>query len=367
MRILISDYHAGCQMWQKALLEELGHTVDILSFSGHTYLLTKQTHSISLTNDTIQRANISRILPIINSGDIEYLSNTYDTAIVSFPPSFYIFFENISFRYPLIVNCGHRLHIHSNEPNTVVNKLCIDTLSNKVKLCTMSTYDKEYIQHYTGLSAIELHVTCFHIPLNLSYKPSREEILIGPAHVSYIEPFSSFDAINSQGHKYGLKFAKIKDLYPNYSYSDLVNHKAVVLFPYSAFSISMVELYELGIPMFVPSPRLVVEHTLMKDAALYPYYTSQENMHKFDIAHPDSPHRYSPNSYNKDDMLYWQQFTFFNTRKHIIYWDTVDDLFTKLNTTDLHAVSTAMIEETKVFRQQQLDAWRTLLDSLQPR
>jgi hypothetical protein len=348
-----------------ALLTELGHTVHILSFSGHKYLL-NQYETIAVSDDSIKLADIQCISPIINIEDIYHISRQYDTALISFPPSFYRFFDNIPFKYPLLLNCGHRLHIHNNQPSLFLDKLRNDVLSNKVKLCTMSTYDREYIKHYTNLHATELPVTCFHLP-HLSYTPIKEEILIGPAHAHQLAPFSSIDNMNSYGSKYNIVFAKIKDLYPNYSYSDLVNHKAVVVFPYSAFSISMVELYELGIPMFVPSQRLVVEHSLMNDAALHPFYASYEKMRELDIPDPDSPHTYSPNSYNKGDMMYWQQFTFFNTRKHIIHWDSIEELMHKLNTTDFKAVSAAMMEETQRFRQEQLDNWRDMLNSLQPR
>jgi hypothetical protein len=368
MRIVISDYHVGCHKWQQAILEELGHTVDIMSFAGSRYEF-RQTPPLFISMDSFQKSNITNITPITNDEDIQAISQRYDTALISFPPSFYTFFRNIPFKFPLLVNIGHRVHIHTPNPLQFIEALKKDISDNIVNATAMSTYDKEYVKHYLGLDLPELPVTCFYLPRDKSYSPNRPEILIGPAHanMSNIKHITSIEDMNKVGSQFGLQFACIKSLYSHYIFEDLLQHRAVVLFPYSAFSISMVELYELGIPMFAPSKRLMSESALMQDAALYPFYMSSSKMNEVDIPHKDTPHPYSPNLYNKDDMMYWQAFTFFNTRKHIIYWDSVDDLCNKLTTTDLQKVSNDMQEETARFRREQLENWSSMLASLVPR
>jgi hypothetical protein len=41
-RILICDFHVGCQMWQQALLKELGFDPRVLSLSGNKKYLREE-------------------------------------------------------------------------------------------------------------------------------------------------------------------------------------------------------------------------------------------------------------------------------------------------------------------------------------
>ena len=47
----------------------------------------------------------------------------------------------------------------------------------------------------------------------------------------------------------------IHDVYKHYEASDLVSHPAIIYLPYSVMSFRLVELYSLGIPIFIPSPK----------------------------------------------------------------------------------------------------------------
>uniref|UniRef100_A0A6C0AJ98 Glycosyltransferase n=1 Tax=viral metagenome TaxID=1070528 RepID=A0A6C0AJ98_9ZZZZ len=349
MKILVVDQHAGCQMWQAALLKELGHDVTIDSSSGHAHLIPS-----NWKRNVIVRDN-----GIIVNGD--ELAREFDTVVAGFPPNFMNEFKNIRFRHKKIINCGHRFHIQPSYG---------PVLMDDVFLASMSRYDAEYIKHYTGITPHALDVACFHLPRTLAYRPTRKEILISPVHAQCVLPFSSLEHMNSMALQDGsdLVFSRAHHLYGNFKYEDLVNHPACVLFPYSAFSISMIEMYELNIPMFVPSPSILTEMTgpkqLMNDVLLYPCYMDEREMMKRDIPHPSSPHAYSPNSYRKEDIKYWFQFTYFNTRKNVIYWNSPKDLFNKLRTTNLSEVSERMRIENEEHRAKQLDAWKICLSNI---
>jgi hypothetical protein len=170
--------------------------------------------------------------------------------------------------------------------------------------------------------------------------------------------------MNSQSKKQGYNyiFSTIKSIYKNYKYEDLVNHRATVLFPYSVFSISMIEIYEMNIPMFVPSKRLLLETGIMNDVSIYPCYGSYDDMKNMDIPHSNSPHKFSPNSINKEDLNYWLDFTYFNTKENVIYWDSPEDLFSKLNSTNFDEVSEKMKIENELHRTKQLNNWKNLLE-----
>ena len=146
----------------------------------------------------------------------------------------------------------------------------------------------------------------------------------------------------------------------SFSYENILAHKAVVIFPYSVFSISMVEMYELNIPMFVPSPKALVEMGLMNDVSLYPCYFSEEHMRHVDIPSKFSQHNYSPNSYRREDKLYWLNFAYFMQKENVIFWDDIKDLFEKLKNTDMENVSYSMREENARHRHTQLRNWKKL-------
>jgi len=357
MRILISDYHAGCQLWQACTLKQLGIDVIIDSYSGHSFLIDDALKQ-NVTPETKQYSQVNNITPINSYSDIKAVSN-FDTVLVSFPPKFIDLYKNCKLKYPKILNAGHRLHIHTlNDPNFVTN-LIHQVENNEVILCSMSKYDTEYIKYYTGITPIELYVTCFHIPSSISYKPVRKEILISPVHATNLAPFSSVFDMNFKANTlgYDLKFFTVKSIYKNYKYEDLVNHKATVLFPYSVFSISMIEMYEMNIPMFVPSKELLLETGIMNDVSVFPCYGSYEDMKSIDV--PSCTR--SPNSTDIEDKNYWLDFAYFNTKQNIIVWDSPEDLFQKLCSTNLNEVSSKMKEENRQHREKQLHNWKTLL------
>ena len=367
MRILISDFHAGCQLWQHAILESIGNEVFINSFSGHSHLIENK-KKISVTPEAQARCNIHNIEPILNSNEVERVIS-YDTVLVSFPPKFIDLYKNVKFKYPKLLNVGHRLHILTKHDAGFIDSLTAQVKNNEIIICSMSVYDTEYIKHYMGVTPLELYVTCFHIPQTISYSPTRSEILISPVHATSVLPFSSISEMNRIASQkgYNLHFSGIKTLYGNYKYENLVQHKATVLFPYSVFSISMIEMYEMNIPMFVPSKRLLMETNIMNDVSIFPCYGSEEDMKRIDIPHKDSPHTYSPNSTKPEDKLYWLSFTYFNTKENVIFWDSQDDLFDKLVTTDLQEVSNRMKKENTEHREKQLKNWKHMLEMVNQR
>lgn len=363
MKFLISDYHAGCQIWQYSILQYLGHNINIDSFSGcKNYIPNNynQTNLVSFYNKNISVINIDFT---INLNIIKYISKIYDTIIVSYPPKFIDVFKNIKFKYPKILNVGHRLHIHTRNDKLFIENLKTQINNNEIILCSMSKYDTEYIKHYLDIEPIQLDVICLYLPLN-SYLPSRNEILISPAHAIDISPFESVNNMNiiAKNLGYNLEFVKIKDIYPNYIHEDLIKHKATVLFPYSIFSISMIELYELNIPMFVPSKKLLLSTDLMKDVSLYPCYTSESEMIELDKPHPNTVHKFSPNSYNYKDREYWLNFAYFYNKENIIYWDSPEDLFYKISNTNLKEVSIKMKLENNKHKENQINNWKKLLE-----
>lgn len=102
-------------------------------------------------------------------------------------------------------------------------------------------YDAEYIKYFTGIKDVPV-LPNFCAYTNVNYAPSKPQILIGPGR-----------GINEKLHRElqqraartNLKFARIRDLYPHFEYSDLVKHRAIVLIPYQVSIMSIFEYYRM--------------------------------------------------------------------------------------------------------------------------
>jgi hypothetical protein len=382
MKILIADYHVGTQLWQKAILYYLFQNVDVESLSGHGHLIGGMT-----TNKLIQEigaiyggvggswdeAKTNIIKQKFSENDIKQ-TFVHDAVITSFPPG--LFTAYTAFRdMKVICNAAHRFH-NGHYP-IEINKRFIKQLiemaaSDKHIVASMSKYDSEYIRHYTGIEPVPLYVSCFHLDPRNHYRPTSDTILIGPAHAHKISPFESIDDLHNQAARWSLQhkkqkinFAHMKSLYPEYQYADLGKllgqHKAIIIFPYSVFSISMVEIYESHIPCFVPSIDILIKHKSMYDRVMFPTYCTESDMTKIDTPHFTSPHKLSPNSYDEDAERYWLQFCYFYQQKNTVVWNSLDDLMNKLTTLDLHAINKRMHAENMENRKTQLNNWRKIV------
>jgi len=66
-----------------------------------------------------------------------------------------------------------------------------------------------------------------------------------PTHIKHPRPYLNYYRV------------RIRAALNGFSYQDLLRFKAIVMFPYSAFSGIMLELLEMGVPMFYPSKSLL--------------------------------------------------------------------------------------------------------------
>jgi hypothetical protein len=202
--------------------------------------------------------------------------------------------------------------------------------------------------------------------------PANRTVLIGPSH--NLDTVIGFDndlaELNRQSADYANRhgfapyvFEFIKKVYPGNTASpgNLARHPAVLMNPYSTFSISMVELYQMNLPFFVPSDELLVDR--MGDVRLCPIYQTQEAVDELDRHHPvtGSGYAYSPNDPTPAAQRYWMKHMYFNQVENAQRWSTPKELFDKLYHTDLAALHGRMKTENKRLFNAQAEAWTTLL------
>ena len=204
-----------------------------------------------------------------------------------------------------------------------------------------SVYDQQYIFHYTGLHALPLYSYTVLYTGSPPYKPTRDEIL----YISRME--------NRLADKLVAKVKKFKivdtyKVYSHYTTSDLVNHRAMVYFPYAAMSFKLVEYYGLGIPLFMPSPRFFrTTHSFGRDRSTITHGCGKKEIDQQMKPHPTSTHPYSPNTLGGEAEYYWLQFGDFYQWPHITYFDDMEELERKLEEADFESIHNLMMKEVK--------------------
>jgi hypothetical protein len=160
-------------------------------------------------------------------------------------------------------------------------------------------------------------------------------------------------------------FATAKQLYGHYEYHQLLNHRAIVIFPYAMMSYGITELYALGIPILVPTIDLLIELGLGNDRTT----TNDCGLRDRLIAPPRSPassHPFSPEDMSKDAKRYWFQFADYYQWPHITRFSDFKELEEALESLDFRAVHERMADEN-VFRERRLkENWESVFRVIEP-
>ena len=154
------------------------------------------------------------------------------------------------------------------------------------------------------------------------------------------------------GREQALRFGRIREFYSNYHWADLAKHPAAVIFPHSAYSITIAELYEMNIPLFVPSVEVMLKNRMPGEVIRHHYRGTP---------HPQST---LPQSLHDNGlaMARWLRFCYFYQKENAIVWDSPDDLFRKLSEYDLADISEKMYRENKASRKESLRRWGEVLN-----
>ncbi len=419
--ILIIDFHIGLIMEHKALFEKLGHNVQILSLSGHTHFLKDYfpypspptppvrlhrylntiTEMASRRINKMHRDFFNAHISAVNyrrreSAKISLakqlakkilLSMTLkkhllqaDYILCSFPPILFYATKMIMNEFgldkPIILTMGHRFNIRVN------TKAANELLKREILLLheddrhivgAMHEYDYQYAKNYLGIHVEKTYLQAFHIPLKKPVSPSPSNtILLGPAHNRSLFGFAaSVTELNEQYHswccrlgieaKYNFDF--IKNLHRRYKIDDLREYAGVVIFPYSAYSISMIELYTLNLPFFAPSVDLIIKHNFANDRVLFPIYCTKE---QYEQMENDGEGLDSPNSYHPDAQRKWLQYAYYNCKENVLTFNSKEHLFRQVSQLPNYQgdLSSRMYEENRQQREGCLQLWQGLLEKI---
>ena len=380
------DGHVGCQLWQRAVLRELGVETKVLSLrkSDARPQLPRHDNPVSAREREILK-NIKRLWR--NGGgrrgwnkvhatllrlacgrrDVAALFGGHDVLLGSYPPAVgrLLFDLARDCKSRVILNLGNRCTLNGASVRKFRSFAALLTEIHESRehvLAAMHEYDFQYARHYLGLEPRKLYVACHHLPL-ARHRPTRDAVLIGPPSTPAAPraptPFGSAQNMNAayaswrakNGRRKTMRFEQIRSLYPNYDWRDLASHPAVVIFPYSSFSVSMAELYEMNVPFFVPSAEFLIRHRMPQEIVNHRCHARP---------HPRSPH---PCSFHDDEraMAYWLRFCYFYQLENAVVWNSAPDLFQNLNDCDLSEISGKMYAENRARRRESLRCWGEVL------
>ena len=213
-----------------------------------------------------------------------------------------------------------------------------------------SRYDQEYLHHYTGLDSFPLYSYSGFYTAGNSYSPKREEILC-------MSRFS--DACSIRGIS-KFRVLNVHTLYPHYSLSNLTSHRAIVFIPYAVMTYKITEVYSLGIPLFMPSMKLLktLRSVGVDRSSLSSFYCKNRRLDIQMQPHLNSIHPYSPNSiYDREAEYYWIQFADYFEWPYITYFDNSTDLEQKLGEADFNMIHNLMVKEVEHRKMKLLHNW----------
>ena len=368
--LVVSDMHIGTTMWQTALLRSIGVDAEARTLSNHAqYAASESIGRDAFFFKLAEWSEAQARAEFIKQPGLRKLRY----ALCSFPPSRVEALAKLPATVKLILNVGHRIHIHVapellEEMTAAVRAMAFDP---RYVLTTMSEYDYHYTKYYTGIELRRLPVVCAHLSpalLDGPYAPAGRTVLIGPSHnldtiIGFDNDLAALNRLSAEyAARYGFEpygFEFIKKVYPGNTASpeNLARHPAVLMNPYSAFSISMVELYQMNLPFFVPSDELLVDR--MGDVRLCPIYQKQEAVDELDRHHPvaGSGYAFSPNDASPNAQRVWLKHMYFNQIENAQRWSAPEELFDKLYRTDLTALHGRMKAENHRLFAEQAKAW----------
>ena len=375
--VIVSDMHIGTTMWQTAILRSLGISAEARTLSEHA----RYASSGAISRDKFFIDIAERSADRVREDFTRHPGlKELRLVLASFPPCRIKALDKLPEQVRLILNVGHRIHIHVTPERLEEFTAAIRAMESdpRYTLATMSEYDYHYTKYYTGVELRRLPVVCAHLSpalLDGPYAPAGRTVLIGPSH--NLDTIIGFDndlvALNRLSAEYAARygftpyeFEFINKVYPGNTASpeNLARHPAVLMNPYSAFSISMVELYQMNLPFFVPSDELLVDR--MGDVRLCPIYHKQEAVDELDRHHPviGSGYAFSPNDASPEAQRAWLKYMYFNQVKNAQRWSSPEELFDKLYRTDLAALHDSMKCENQRLFAAQAQEWANLLRAL---
>lgn len=336
---LVVDYHAGCISSLTLALVEAGESADVLSLSGHQPVLEENGVAKYVVNKSLKRLLLWRLWgservlalgknPTISSavraGCVISGKAFYDTAWTAFPPALYRRVVRSGIAKRTVVWVSHRADIHISSPSKR-KRFWGDVISdydNGVTFFASNSLDAEYFFQFTRRRIPVVLPWFAYLPDFQKGKEVRTEkplVVVSPNQESKKEILELKKIL-------GESVIFLGEVYDWYNFETLQNHKAAIIFPYSAYSISLSEFIQVGIPVFIPSDSWLIRNGFLNDVRLFPMYGEEERIRKGDLELVKGP---TLNTSSEGEFEDWMKFAAWNHDENklgIFRWDNFAQL-----------------------------------------
>lgn len=233
MRFFNIDCHVSVISDIKNIFENLGHTVDLWSLSGHRWVLNLP----SCPSPVINESNWSHLDEEMVDRFYDSHKNDldkYDAFICAYPPCFLKLFEK--FNKPIIVISATRYdHPFGGDPQKL--EWLEHSLKNNKNIIKISNnqFDQKYCEKFLNNKWAWIPSLCDYT--KSKHNPSKKEFVLFSKDKFQIS---------------GLEYIHQSSL-GRYTWSDLYSHKGIIHFPYNASTMSIFEQYQAGVPLYFPT------------------------------------------------------------------------------------------------------------------
>lgn len=294
------------------------------------------------------------------------LMREVDAIICMFYPSQcqnYLVFNKTTIFMP-----AHRIFLKrcNREQDKTLLHWLFDRPKAHVIVVAAGRYDAEYINYYTGRHVPYLmasNLLSYTPPTH--YSPTRNSFLYAPfAHRRNTEFILSQIRNACSKANVNCSVVTIKSVVRGpFTLADLSSFRAAIVFPYAVLSYYLADLISSAVPLFVPSPRMIVRERVLVDSKNKDSFYC--GMFWRDLPkHPNATHPYSPEDYSSKAVEYWLQYAMFYTPCSVVF-DSYEELVERMQTTDYAKVYECNLRYREEVKEHNDREWRRLFAQVQ--
>lgn len=336
------------------IFSDLGHIVDDISLSDHTWVFNKPKGSVPL----LDNGNWRNLSPKDFSDKFYELNKEnlkdYDAFIVTYPPPFSLLYKH--FNKPIIINNPIRYEWpFSFRKNDWIyfNDFLRDGVDNgQIHLIANNLYDKKYMEDYIEREVLFIPSICDYY--GEYYNPTREDFIY------YSKGKVQAITNNLIKHK--------DDLFKSHKHKDLTQFKGIIHFPYQISYMSIFEQYTANIPLFVPTREFLLELYKSGQQGILKEMSWPSDLGQTPGSTIPYKGQHDPNDYkNYDSIYHWIQYSDFYNQEwmpFIVQFDSIKDLELKVSTSDPNLISKNMSEFNVQRKDKIYKLWKNFLEKI---
>ena len=353
MKFFNLDLHISVIADVKNIFENLGHSVDNWSISGHAHIMGRPADEVEVVNQHTWRQLDEEMVEKFYKR-YESTLRTYDGFIVTHTPCFSLLYEK--FNKPIITIASTRYEDPFSSAGTrwakFNNYLRRQIDEQKVIPITNNKYDKKYTELYTGREWQHIPSLCAYT--DAAYTGKNSQYLYSSKFKPTLRASGLID--------------KEKALPRGYKWQQLADYRGVVHIPYNVSTMSIFEQYTANIPLFFPSWEFL--YTLREKFGNNGVLSeaSWNQVHNLPSHSALFAGLSDPNNFRDTlEIMNWARLSDFYDEEnmpYIQYFNSFQHLEELLQTTDVNEVSTNMKKHNKSRKKMVHDAWDKILKSL---